>query len=118
MLVAESCDEGALRLARSGSSHRSFAAERPSVSGLLARNSRKCPTILASETPLTACGLSFVDAALEAIILVEFELPGEKRKAAVCVNGGEGSETRRVLQALGAKLEAPRSPDGVEDTVH
>ena len=57
-------------------------------------------------------------AALEAISLVEFELPGGKRKAGVCVNGGESSEARRVLQALGAKLEAPRPPDGVEDTVH
>ena len=57
-------------------------------------------------------------AALEAVSLVEFELPGGKRKAGVCVNGGEGSEARRVLRALGAKLEAPRPPDGVEGTVH
>ena len=57
-------------------------------------------------------------AALEAVSLVEFELPGGERKAGVCTNGGEGSEARRVLRALGAKLEAPRPPDGVEGTVH
>ena len=57
-------------------------------------------------------------AALEAVSLVEFELPGGKRKAGVCVNGGEGSEARRVLRALGAKLEAPQPPAGVKGTVH
>ena len=57
-------------------------------------------------------------AALEAVSLVEFELPGGQRKAGVCVNGGEGSEARRVLRALGAQLEAPPPPEGVERTVH
>ena len=60
-------------------------------------------------------------AALEAVSLVEFELPGGKYKAGVCVNGEEGgqsSEARRVLRALGAKLEAPRPPEGVDRTVH
>ena len=57
-------------------------------------------------------------AALEAVSLVEFELPGGQRKAGVCVNGGEASEARRVLRALGAQLEAPQPPEGVERTVH
>lgn len=34
------------------------------------------------------------------------------------MNGGEGSEARQMLRVLGAKLEAPRPPDGVERTVH
>ena len=60
-------------------------------------------------------------AALEAVSLVEFELPGGKTKAGVCVNGDDGghsSEARRVLQALGAKLEAPQPPEGAERTVY
>ena len=56
--------------------------------------------------------------ALEAVSLVEFELPGGQRKAGVCVNDGEGSEAYQVLQALGAKLEAPQVPEGVDPTIH
>ena len=60
-------------------------------------------------------------AALEAVSLVEFELPGGKTKAGVCVNGDDGghsSEARRVLQALGVKLEAPQPPEGADSTVY
>ena len=60
-------------------------------------------------------------AALEAVSLVEFELPGGKTKAGVCVNGddgGQSSEARRVLRALGAQLEAPQPAEGAARTVH
>ncbi len=60
-------------------------------------------------------------AALEAVSLVEFELPGGTTKAGVCVNGDDGghsSEARRVLQALGVKLEVPQPAAGVDRTVH
>ena len=59
--------------------------------------------------------------ALETVSLVEFELPGGQSKAGVCVNGeegGSGSEAYLVLQALGAKLEAPQPPDGTDKTVY
>ena len=52
---------------------------------------------------------------------MEFELPGGTTKAGVCVNGDDGghsSEARRVLQALGAKLEVPQPAAGVDRTVH
>lgn len=60
-------------------------------------------------------------AALETVSLVEFELPGGQTKAGVCVNGeegGPGSEAYQVLQALGAKLEAPQPPEGTTRTVY
>jgi len=59
--------------------------------------------------------------ALETVSLVEFELPGGQTKAGVCVNGeqgGPGSEAYPVLQALGAKLEAPQAPEGTTKTVY
>jgi len=59
--------------------------------------------------------------ALETVSLVEFELPGGQTKAGVCVNGeegGPGSEAYQVLQALGAKLEAPQPPEGTNKTVY
>ncbi len=59
--------------------------------------------------------------ALETVSLVEFELPGGQTKAGVCVNGeegGPGSEAYQVLQALGAKLEAPQAPEGTTKTVY
>ena len=59
--------------------------------------------------------------ALEAVSLVDYELPDGKRKAVVCVSGEErrqGSEARRVLRVLGAKVEALEPPEGVERTVH
>ena len=51
--------------------------------------------------------------ALEAVSLVEFEMPGRPRKAGICVNGeegGHGNEARKVLRALGVALgsAAPR----------
>jgi transposase len=69
---------------------------------------------------LAAAGLDLLGTraawdALETVSLVEFELPGGQRKAGVCVNGEHGSEAYQVLQALGAKLEAPQVADG---TVH
>ncbi len=69
---------------------------------------------------LAAAGLDLLSTraawdALETVSLVEFELPGGQRKAGVCVNGEHGSEAYQVLQALGAKLEAPQVADG---TVH
>ncbi len=51
--------------------------------------------------------------ALEAVNLVEFEMPGRPRKAGICVNGeegGHGNEARKVLRALGVALEAPQPP--------
>lgn len=57
-------------------------------------------------------------ATLEAVSLVEFELPGGHCKAGVRVNDEEGSEAYQVLQALGARLEAPQAPEGVDPTVH
>ena len=57
-------------------------------------------------------------AALEAVSLVEFELPDGRRKTGVCVNGEDGSEARQVLRALGAKLEAPQPPEHAERIVH
>lgn len=59
--------------------------------------------------------------ALETVSVVEFELPGGQTKAGVCVNGeegGPGSEAYQVLQALGAKLEAPQPPEGTTKTVY
>ncbi len=59
--------------------------------------------------------------ALETVSLVEFELPGGQTKAGVCMNGeegGPGSEAYQVLQALGAKLEAPQPPEGTNKTVY
>ena len=58
---------------------------------------------------------------LVAVSLVEFELPDGKTKAGVCVNGddgGQSSEARRVLRALGAQLEAPQPAEGAARTVH
>ncbi len=51
--------------------------------------------------------------ALEAVSLVEFEMPGRPRKAGICVTGeegGHGNEARKVLRALGVALEAPQPP--------
>ena len=59
--------------------------------------------------------------ALEAVNLVEFEMPGRPRKAGICVNGeegGHGNEARKVLRALGVALEAPQPPKtGTESSV-
>ena len=49
---------------------------------------------------------------------LQFELPAGGRKAGVCVNGEEGSETRKVLRALGARLEAPQPQEGAEQIDH
>ena len=75
------------------------------------------------ERKLARAGLDLLStqgawAALEAVSLVEFELPSGVRKTGVCVNGEDGSEARRVLQALGAKLEAPPAPPSGEREIH
>ncbi len=60
-------------------------------------------------------------AALEAVSLVEFEMPGQPRKAGICVNGeegGHGNEARKVLRALGVALEAPQPPQNGDRIVH
>ena len=60
-------------------------------------------------------------AALEAVSLVEFEMPGRPRKAGICVNGeegGHGNEARKVLRALGVALEAPQPPQNGDRIVH
>ena len=59
--------------------------------------------------------------ALEAVSLVEFEMPGRPRKAGICVNGeegGHGNEARKVLRALGVALEAPQHPENGDRIVH
>ena len=75
-----------------------------------------------AETALRACGEGgLAGAALlgyERERRCEFELPDGGRKAGVCVNGEEGSETRKVLRALGARLEAPQPQEGAEQIDH
>ena len=59
--------------------------------------------------------------ALEAVSLVEFEMPGRPPKAGICVNGeegGHGNEARKVLRALGVALEAPQPPENGDRIVH
>ena len=59
--------------------------------------------------------------ALEAVSLVEFEMPGRPRKAGICVTGeegGHGNEARKVLRALGVALEAPQPPQNGDRIVH
>ncbi len=59
--------------------------------------------------------------ALEAVSLVEFEMPGRPRKVGICVNGeegGHGNEARQVLRALGVALEAPQPPQNGDRIVH
>ena len=53
--------------------------------------------------------------ALEGVSLVEFEQPGGKVKAGVCVNG---AGPRRILHALGVPLEVPAAPEEGEREVH
>ena len=51
--------------------------------------------------------------ALEAVSLVEFEMPGREPKTGVCINGKEGApgnEARQVLRALGVRPQAPQPP--------
>ena len=56
--------------------------------------------------------------AVEAVQLVEFELDKERVKSGVCVNGDANSEARKVLRAVGARLQAPKPPTQGERIIH
>ena len=47
----------------------------------------------------------------DAARLVEFELPGGRRKARVSFNGEPGGAARELLRAPGPRLEPPQPPD-------
>ena len=52
---------------------------------------------------------------------MEFAMSGRKPKAGISVNGQEGAsgdEARKVLRALGVKLEAPRPPETGARMIH